>query len=138
MRHVHPEHHPSVWTICSEKYCAALGFSVWCIESIGNVPAGKRIRVCACEKAKPVVTRGAKPRDLLASWEVAWCRSAAAGQQCSALTEGEGATLRRTQPYEPTASPIMWVASWQGVQEVWAMNKERFDKLTRALATGQI
>jgi hypothetical protein len=32
----------------------------------------------------------------------------------------------------------MWVTSWQGAQEVWAMNEERFDKLTRALATGQI
>ena len=32
------------------------------IASIGNVPAAKRIRVCASEKGKPVVRRGAKPK----------------------------------------------------------------------------
>ncbi len=47
-------------------------------------------------------------------------------------------TLRRTQPYEPSASPVFWVASWQDVQEVWAMTEERFYNLTRALATGRI
>jgi hypothetical protein len=61
VRHVHTEHHLCV-DIFSERYCVALGFIVWCIHNkhIENVPAAKRIRVCASEKGKPVVRRGRK------------------------------------------------------------------------------
>jgi hypothetical protein len=51
---------------------------------------------------------------------------------------GADATLRRTQPYEPSVAPIFWIASRQGVLEVWPMIEERFDILTCALETGRI
>jgi hypothetical protein len=51
---------------------------------------------------------------------------------------GADATLRRTQPYEPRVSLILWIASRQGVREVWPMIEERFDIPTCALETGRI
>jgi hypothetical protein len=51
---------------------------------------------------------------------------------------GADATLHQTQPYEPSASPIFWAASWPGVREVRTMKEAPFDILTGALATGRI
>jgi hypothetical protein len=78
-------------------------------------------------------------RDLLPSWEVAGLSNSSGGTTMPRRHKGGAdATLRRTQPYEPSALPIFWVAGWQGVREVWTMKEERFYILTCPLATGRI
>ena len=95
--------------------------------------------MCASEKGKPVVRRGRKAYLGPPSWEVAGLSNSGGGATMPRCHEGGAdATLRRTQPYEPRVSPIFWIASRQGVREVWPMIEERFDILTCALETGRI
>jgi hypothetical protein len=83
----------------------------------------KRAHLCAPKRQTRLRGGGAKPKDLLAGrWQ--GCRTAAAGQQCSARTEEEraDATLHQTQPYQASASPIFWSVQWQGVRDVGVTN----------------
>src|SRR5215212_4273069 len=66
------------------------------------------VSVCASEKGKPVVRRGRKAHGP-PSWEVAGLSNSGGGALLPRRHKGGAdATLRRTQPYEPRVSLILW------------------------------